>query len=186
MLYTLIKYGFKPQLALLDSNSTKNRLEKIVGYIKESQYGIHDLSRIKSSEIGEYSRLNMPFELGIDYGYMLAKNNNEKKLLVIGAEKHEYKIALSDFSGFDIKYHFNKPIEIIDCIRSWLLENSIISTMKASIEIFDDYNTFNSTLFSDINLKYKQKNAFKKAIKMAKDEINRMTVAEYISKIKKH
>jgi hypothetical protein len=36
--------------------------------IHESRFGIHDLSRCKAITAGDYVRMNMPFELGIDHG----------------------------------------------------------------------------------------------------------------------
>jgi hypothetical protein len=49
-------------------DSGRPRIDKIISLIKESKYAIHDLSRLKAREAGEYYRLNMPFELGLDVG----------------------------------------------------------------------------------------------------------------------
>lgn len=57
--------GYTPLLAPKTSDSAEIRLRKIYELIETSSVGIHDLSRSKASVIGEYYRLNMPFELGI-------------------------------------------------------------------------------------------------------------------------
>jgi hypothetical protein len=184
MLYVLIKLGFEPKLALLTSNSNENRLDKIVRCIEESDLSIHDLSKIKAEKEGEFSRLNMPFELGVDYGFMKAKYHN-KKFLVVGSYEHEYKIALSDFSGFDIKYHKNDTKEIIDCIRTWCTDNIGLKNVITSSNLFENYTDFNSALFKIIFNKLRQKNQSKKKSKEnAHEDINRMTVSEYINKVK--
>jgi len=68
LLYVIKKIGYNPRIALERSDSGEVRLDKIKELIESSKYSIHDLSRIKSKEVGEYSRQNMPFELGLDLG----------------------------------------------------------------------------------------------------------------------
>jgi hypothetical protein len=68
LLFTIIYLKLKPRIALERSDSGEPRIEKIFELIRESRYGIHDLSRIEASTVGEIFRLNMPFELGIDVG----------------------------------------------------------------------------------------------------------------------
>ena len=68
ILYVIVQNGFNPRLALEVSDSGQFRLDKITRIIKECRYSIHDLSKVKATKRGEYARMNMPFELGIDYG----------------------------------------------------------------------------------------------------------------------
>ncbi len=74
ILYVIVKNGLTPRLSLEVSDSGQARLEKITGIIKGCKYGIHDLSIVKSKKANEFARMNMPFELGIDYG--LRKSGN--------------------------------------------------------------------------------------------------------------
>jgi len=67
LLFTIVDLGFNPKIALERSDSCENRITKIEELIKESKYSIHDLSRIRSVKKNEIYRMNMPFELGIDY-----------------------------------------------------------------------------------------------------------------------
>ena len=76
MLFTLVYAGLVPRLASEKSDSLEQRIEKILRLIKECKYSIHDLSRLKSERANQFSRLNMPFELGIEYGCRrIAKNH---------------------------------------------------------------------------------------------------------------
>ena len=68
IVFTIMYFGYKPRLSLERADSAESRVDKILGLIKESKFGIHDLSRIVSTDKDEHYRMNMPFELGIDYG----------------------------------------------------------------------------------------------------------------------
>ncbi|WP_017326095.1 hypothetical protein [Synechococcus sp. PCC 7336] len=122
LLFTIYYLGFTPRIALERLNSAEVRIEKIIGLIEESKYSIHDLSRLKAETAGEFYRLNMPFELGIDFGCRRFKGgeSSEKKCLILEAERHRYQAALSDVSGSDIEVHENEPEEIVAVVRNWL------------------------------------------------------------------
>ena len=68
LLFTILYLGFTPRIALERSDSGENRIDKISELIASSKYSIHDLSRLKARRAKEFYRMNMPFELGIDYG----------------------------------------------------------------------------------------------------------------------
>lgn len=146
LIFTIAYLGYNPRIALEDSDVSTSRLSKILKLINESKYSIHDLSRIKSSKKNEFARLNMPFELGIDFGSKeFSKKHNNKKFLVLSNEYHDYKKALSDFSGFDAHNHKNDPIQLIGIIRNWIYEFSDLPNNLESIEIwykFEDFMLF--------------------------------------------
>lgn len=66
--YCLIRFGFNPSIATERVDSGETRLEKIKELIRGSNYSIHDLSRCQSSEPNELHLMNMPFELGLNFG----------------------------------------------------------------------------------------------------------------------
>src|SRR5215211_3176873 len=115
ILFTLLYAGLVPRLASEKSDSLEQRIEKILRLIKECKYSIHDLSRLKSEKAKEFSRLNMPFELGLDYGCRcMAKNHlRTKRGLIFEKKRYEIQKALSDLNGVDIKCHNNKPMHTI-------------------------------------------------------------------------
>jgi hypothetical protein len=93
LLFTVIDLGFAPRIALESLDSGRPRIEKIISLVKESKFAIHDLSRLQASKKGEYFRLNMPFELGIDVGCRLFKQGrwSEKKV----SDSRNRKIQIS-------------------------------------------------------------------------------------------
>ena len=68
LLFTVIYVGLHPRIALETADGGQARMKKILGLIRDSKYSIHDLSRMESTQAGELYRMNMPFELGIDFG----------------------------------------------------------------------------------------------------------------------
>lgn len=73
LLFTVIDLGLTPRIALERLDSGAPRIQKIISLIRDSKFAIHDLSRLEAKAAGEYFRLNMPFELGIDVGCRLFK-----------------------------------------------------------------------------------------------------------------
>ena len=107
IIFTVMYFGYKPRLSLERADSAESRIDKILGLIIESKFGIHDLSRIISSDKNEHYRMNMPFELGIDYGCQKFKGGiwSKKKILILEKERYRFQKAISDLSGSDIKNH---------------------------------------------------------------------------------
>jgi hypothetical protein len=168
------------------SDSGEFRLNKIVELIKKSQYSIHDFSRIKSSKPEEYYRLNMSFELGLDYGIRLSEMP-DKKFLILEAEQYETKKALSDISGWDIKCHNNQTNDIIKCIRSWCIETVELKKVKSGAEIEYQYSLFNTSLLENLVEEYNKKGYNdSRSQKFAKKEIEDMPIPEYIEYLKQH
>lgn len=122
LLFCVIDLGFVPRIALESLDSGKPRFDKIVSLVRQSKYAIHDLSRLQSQTAGEFFRLNMPFELGIDVGCRLFGGGrwSGKKCLILEAEKYRYQIAISDLSSSDIAVHGNQPVNVVSEVRNWL------------------------------------------------------------------
>ena len=122
LLFTIIYLGLKPRIALEAIDSGDLRLNKIVDLIRDSKYSIHDLSRSEAAVAGELYRLNMPFELGIDFGCRLfgRRRQRDKRTLVLEAKPHRYKASISDLGGADIECHEDEPYKVIGVVRNWL------------------------------------------------------------------
>ena len=151
MLYVIVKNGYIPRLTLEIADSGQLRLEKIVDIIKDCRYGIHDLSIVKSKKAKEFARMNMPFELGIDYG--LRKSNikplDSKQFLILEAVKYDYMKAISDINAFDIKVHGNNTEKLFECLYSWSSETLKINKQDPPLKLFYDYVDFNAKLFDE-------------------------------------
>jgi len=122
LLFTVQFIGFSPRIALEDVDSGTPRIQKIINLIEESRFAIHDLSRIRARAKGEYYRLNMPFELGVDVACRIFKQGrwSKKRCLILGSEKYKYQAAISDMSNSDISVHNNEPETIAREVRNWL------------------------------------------------------------------
>ncbi len=143
LLFTLVYLGYVPRIASESLDSGTPRIEKIVELITESKYSIHDLSRLQSSKKGEFYRLNMPFELGIDFGYRSFAEGDAKvkRFLILEKERYRYQRALSDLSGSDISNHNDQPEDIVHAVRNWFREMSPRKLASATV-IWDDFNQF--------------------------------------------
>jgi len=126
IIFTIMLAGLNPRLASENSDCATVRLELIKEIIHSCKYSIHDLSRMKARKRLEYYRMNMPFELGLDFGCREFSDNSvykTKKLLVLEGKRYGYQKALSDFAGIDIVSHNEEVVDIIKSVRSWLLDN---------------------------------------------------------------
>lgn len=150
-IFTVKFLGYKPRLSLERADSAESRIEKIVGLINESKFGIHDLSRMVSTGSEEHFRMNMPFELGIDYGCQKLKGDvwAKKQILILEKERYRYQKALSDLSGSDIKNHDDDPIKLIKVIRDWFVTVESLRVDGAK-KIWNSFNDFQAYLYDEV------------------------------------
>ncbi len=142
-MFTLVYLGYVPRIASESLDSGKPRIEKIVQLITESKFSIHDLSRLQSSERDEFYRLNMPFELGIDFGCRSFAEGDAKfkRFLILEKERYRYQRALSDLSGSDISNHNDEPEDIVHAVRNWFRGMSSRKPPSSTV-IWEDFNEF--------------------------------------------
>lgn len=147
IIFTLKYLGLKPRLSLEREDSGESRMEKIMELIIQSKYGIHDLSRMVSKSADEPYRMNMPFELGIDFGCQKLKEGiwQQKKLLIMDTERFRFQAALSDMAGRDIKAHEDDYVKVVKVVRNWF--NSMLEGIQPSPNvILKNYHSFDSFL----------------------------------------
>lgn len=161
LLFTIFYLGLNPRIALESLDSGRPRIDKIVKLITESRYAIHDLSRLQAREAGEYFRLNMPFELGIDVGCRLfRKGCRLKKCLILETERYRYQAAISDLSSSDIAVHKNDPQLLVTTVRNWLNNQANLGAPGPSRVwgafldfMSDNYDVLKTRGFSDEDIK---------------------------------
>lgn len=143
ILFCILYLGLKPRIATESFDSLTLRLPKIIGLIKASRYSIHDLSRCEATRPGEHFRLNMPFELGIDYGFrqFAAAKGRSKKILILEEQPYRYQAALSDISGCDIRYHEGDHLKAVRAVRNWLV-SAAKTRRDGARKILDAYDDF--------------------------------------------
>lgn len=175
LLFTIIYLGFNPRIASESSDSGELRISKICELIGRSKYSIHDLSRLRARKRGEFYRLNMPFELGIEYGcrHFAIDHLKEKKCLILEKDKYEYMKALSDLSGVDIKSHNNDPPEVVVAIRTWFVETVGLRNVDGPTRIWYRFTEFTSEFYDR-----------RKSEGFTDEDLNIMPIPEYIDFIK--
>jgi len=176
ILFTILYFGLTPQIASQTVDSGEQRITKILSLILKSKYSIHDLSRIRSAKRGEFYRLNMPFELGIDYGCRCTAQGylRHKKFLVLGEKPHDYKKALSDLAGIDAQSHMNNPEKVVLALRNWFVESVPPSNATDSATVIWHK-------FSDFKEDFDER---RKSEGFSKQDLAMMPVREYVSFIR--
>lgn len=175
ILFTIVYLGFDPQIASQTADAGEQRINKIISLILKSKYSIHDLSRIRSEKPSELYRLNMPFELGIDYGCRRIPSGylRRKRFLVLGAKPHDYKKALSDLAGIDGKSHGNKPDQAVLALRNWFIDTVHLQNVESPTVIWYKFTDFSAEFYTR-----RKKEGF------SKGDLKMMPVREYIAFIR--
>lgn len=143
ILFCVISCGLTPRLATERADGGENRLNKICGLMRGSRFSIHDLSRCQATQKGEISRLNMPFELGVDFGYRSCGITEfaAKKFLVLDEKPYRLKQALSDIDGWDTTAHDAKDDLAMKEVRTWLNQEAGANLPGASL-LYDQFLVF--------------------------------------------
>lgn len=175
LLFTIVYLGYHPRIASERSDSGESRIDKICELIQESKYSLHDLSRLKSQKANEFYRLNMPSELGIDYGARVFGDSflGDKRCLILEQKLHDFKKAISDLSGVDIKAHGNEPDEIIRAVRDWFVETIGLRGVETATVIWWAFNDFTAAFYEKML-----------AAGSPEKDIEQMPIPEYIDYIR--
>ncbi|MCJ2057814.1 hypothetical protein MKL09_14770 [Methylobacterium sp. J-048] len=134
ILFCVVYLGFSPRIARERNDSAEVRLEKITDLIEACKFSIHDLSRAQATTAGEYYRLNMPFEYGIDWACRrwFGSGRDAKRLLVLEEKPYRYQASISDISGSDIQYHQADYQIAVRKVRNWLVSEAGIAAPGAA------------------------------------------------------
>ncbi len=170
LLFCVIALGFQPRISLETLDSGSPRIGKIVELISESKFGIHDLSRIQAKSAGEYYRMNMPLELGLDVGCRVYRGGewSKKKCLILEEKKYRYQAAISDLSNSDIAVHENKPVNVVTEVRNWLNNEAKLEAVGPA-KVWGDFNDFMADNYKDL-----------KARGFSDDDIAKLPIPELI------
>ena len=105
LIASLVAIGRIPRTVLEISEGGQGRLRRILEQMEACRVSLHDLSRV-----GNPSRFNMPFELGIAYALRRSFGRSRPHLFVIlESEPHRLSRTLSDMAGYDPLIHYGKP-----------------------------------------------------------------------------
>jgi hypothetical protein len=171
LLFTIEYFGFSPRIASERSDGGELRLSKITAFIRQSRYSMHDLSRLQAGKKGEYYRLNMPFELGIEYGSRVFGSSplDEKRCLILGKAPFEHLRALSDIAGIDVKHHNNEPAQLVQQVRNWFVETVGLRGARSATMVWYEFTEFMADFYEK-----------REAEGFAKHDLEMMPVPEFI------
>ena len=102
------------------------RIDRIRRLIRESKYGIHDISRTELDRSTRLPRFNMPLELGLFMGAkeFVDTEQQQKVTLVLEHRPYAYQRYCSDIAGQDVSAHLRQHGRIITAVRDWLSTHS--------------------------------------------------------------
>ncbi len=146
LLFTIVYLRLEPRIAET-TDSGQQRARAIEQLIQESKYSIHDLSRIAPLQPGEWPRLNMSYELGLDLGCRRfgPPPLTDKRCLILEKEPYRYQKVLSDIAGSDIEAHEEDPQTLIRKVRNWFFGQKL-GKLPSPNRIWEDFNEFGATL----------------------------------------
>jgi hypothetical protein len=100
----LSQLGLKTTVTLAVPNA--GRLETIIRLIEQSEFSIHDLSRVELSK--GVPRFNMPLELGIALHHSNVTQGRHA-VFVFDKKAHQAQRSTSDVNGIDPHIHDGSP-----------------------------------------------------------------------------
>jgi hypothetical protein len=131
LIATLVFLGREPHCVLEVQETGQGRLQRIFQLIRSCPMSIHDLSRV-----GQPTRFNMPFELGLACGLALSSGNHD--IVVLDAKPHRLDKTLSDYKGRDPLIHKNSCDQLVSCLLDLFVTNDVLpaaSKLRAGSKI---------------------------------------------------
>src|SRR5213082_3561062 len=144
MTFAIHDCGFVARCAMESEDSGDIRIRRIVQIVRESQYSIHDISRIELDGATGYPRFNMPLELGICLGAREFGHREQrlKACLVLDRDRYRYQAFCSDIAGQDIRAHSGEAVLAIAAVRNFLANQRSTELLPAGSKIAERYELF--------------------------------------------
>lgn len=144
VIFAVIHCGFVLRCAREREDSGETRIGKIVEIIRDSQFGIHDISRVELDKANKLPRFNMPLELGLFLGaksFSDEPRQKKKRCLILDSAPHRYQKFISDIAGQDIRSHDGKATTAMKLTRDWLanVSNRSLPGPVATERLYDEF-----------------------------------------------
>lgn len=148
IVFAVTDCGFTPRCALEVEDGGEERIRKIKRIIRESRYGVHDISRVEVDPKSRLPRFNMPLELGLflgaqEYG---VDEQKLKRSLVLDSVPYRYQQFCSDIAGQDIRAHSNQPGRASAAVRAMLATTLGEVRLPGPSRILERYMQFRDDL----------------------------------------
>ena len=152
LLFTLLWGGLDPRIASERSDGGEKRIDKICELIADADFCVHDLSRARATVEGEAQRMNMPFELGVAYGYRRFAEPSAipQRWLVLVGSQEDKAAALSDFAGMDAQEHGDDARTLVRVTRTWIVNTAERPVSSRATTIWKNYLSFNQWFYASL------------------------------------
>jgi hypothetical protein len=141
----------------------QGRLEAIIGLIEQSNFSIHDLSRIELSS--GIPRFNMPVELGLAlYRSWITKGRH--RVYIFESNRYRAQSSTSDVNGIDPEIHHGTPKGLMAGLRNIFRQPGDVTTVPETLASYravkrklpelrrnaGSQSLFEASLFQDISV----------------------------------
>ena len=141
----------------------QGRLEKIIDLIEQSNFSIHDLSRIELSR--GIPRFNMPVELGLAL-YRSRVTKGRHRVYIFESKRYRAQRSTSDVNGIDPQIHAGMPKGLMAGLRNIFRQPGDVTTVPEMVASYravkrklpelrrnaGGQSLFEASLFQDITL----------------------------------
>ena len=148
IIFTVLAAGFVIRCSRERDDAGETRIGKIVEIIRQSKFGIHDISRVELDPVNQLPRFNMPLELGLFLGaksYSTLRRQQNKRCLILDTDPYRYQKSISDIAGQDIRSHGDQSENVIGKVRNWLATVSK-RALPGKMKLVADYQNFRTDL----------------------------------------
>jgi len=77
------------------------------------------------------------------------------------------------------------PVKLVECVRPWFSKTLKLTNLNTSEKVYSDFIDFNTKLFQQKMVKYQTEHNTTQAERFAINEIEEMTIPEYMNEIEK-
>ena len=120
----LTQLGLRIHAALAVPN--QGRLGTIIELIEQSEFSIHDLSRVEVSR--GVPRFNMPVELGLAL-YRSHATKGKHRVFIFESKAHRAQRSTSDVNGIDPQIHKGTPKGLMSALRNIFRQPGDVTTV---------------------------------------------------------
>jgi hypothetical protein len=142
---------------------SQGRLSTIIELIEQSDFSIHDLSRIEAS--AGVPRFNMPVELGLAL-YRSHVTGGRHRVFIFESKRYRAQRSTSDVNGIDPQIHNGTPKGLMSGLRNILRQPGDVTTVPEMLASYravkqrlpelrrnsGDKSLFEAAVFQDLSL----------------------------------
>jgi hypothetical protein len=142
--FAVVAAGLLPVCALDLTTPDRPRMDMLIEAIAACSYSAHDLSRATGEGPENFSRMNMPIEMGMALYPALASQRENHRCAFFTPTAHDYRRFASDLAGLDAQHHENIPERVVTLMYDWLrrVVQPTIFNNRATVEVAQKFQVF--------------------------------------------